>query len=132
MGNDHTVKEQRQPLMFSNCSTSIKTAAINKAIVDSRLHPDAQLTVSTSGLYRSAKFGWNLCRYMYYYAEAAETFIKCRQKTTKYYNTKRVFFKLAEHYFAMRNTVFNKLHLNMLFDNIYTSINRRNTVFRYY
>ena len=33
-----------------------------------------------------------ICRYMYYYAEAAETFIKCRQKTTKYYNAKRVFF----------------------------------------
>ena len=29
-------------------------------------------------------------RYMYYYAEAAETFIKCRQQTTKYYNTKKV------------------------------------------
>jgi len=68
---------------------------------------------------------------MYYYAEAAETFIKCRQKTTKYYNTKIVF-KLAEYHFAMRNTVFNKLHLNMLFDNIYTSNNRRNTVFRHY
>jgi len=27
---------------------------------------------------------------MYYYAEAAETFIKCRQQTTKYYNTKKV------------------------------------------
>jgi len=32
----------------------------NKAIIDSRLFPDAQLTTSTSGLYRWTKFGWNL------------------------------------------------------------------------
>jgi len=46
----------------------------NKAIVHSRLHPSSQLTVSrpTSGLYRWAKFGWNLrcyaCRVLYRHA----------------------------------------------------------------
>jgi len=40
-----------------------------KAIVDSSLCPSEQLTMSTSGLYRSAKFGWSLgcyvCRVLY-------------------------------------------------------------------
>jgi len=36
------------------------------AIVDSRLRPGAQLTMSTSGLYRWEKLGWNMLVVFYY------------------------------------------------------------------
>ena len=42
------------------CTLAPKVAQDYKAIVDGRLHPGAQFTMSTSGFYCWAKFDWNL------------------------------------------------------------------------